>query len=258
MASTTSSCSSLQFRDCDGDDIEFRVLKVEGTTRLSMTASGETVSKDMRKVELRQRDLTVIDEDGCESKVKSFSEWIRVYSWFERVKEYLKDRTEIDMGPSSRGSRKRSAPEVFQPSQLRVQKKKKKIIRAQTSTPRSKSSKKDRISPKMKSSGGRSSDSVSDAKRALSLSHVSCQKALPIRGAQVKELETFIWSHLSKGRGGAMYVCGSPGTGKTMGVARAIHRIRERVRSNPLCLDVVHENAMTWHGEKDVSQALCR
>jgi len=43
-----------------------------------------------------------------------------------------------------------------------------------------------------------------------------------------------------------------------MGVARAIHRIRERVRSNPLCLDVVHENAMTWHGEKDVSQALCR
>ena len=216
MASTTSLCSSLLFRDCDGDDIEFRVLKVEGgKTRLSMTASGETVSKDMRKVELRQRDLTVIDEDGCESKVKSFSEWIRVYSWFERVKEYLKDRTEIDMGPSSRGSRKRSAPEVFQPSQLRVQKKKKKIIQAQTSTPRSKSSKKDRISPKMKSSGGissRSSDSVSDAKRALSLSHVSCQKALPIRGAQVKELETFIWNHLSKGRGGAMYVCGSPGT----------------------------------------------
>ena len=163
----------------------------------------------MRKVELRQRDLMIVDEGGCESKLKSLNEWIRVYSWFERVKMYLSDV--VDMGSSFRGSRKRNAPEMFQPSQKK--KKKKTTTQAATTTPRAKTNKNDRISPKMKSSGGvSSSGSISDAKRALSLSHVSCQKALPIRGAQVKELETFMWNHLSKGRGGAMYVCGSPGT----------------------------------------------
>jgi len=250
-----SSCSSLIFMDSDKDRIEFSLVSSTNSseTRLRLDVNGETISEDMKRVELRQCDLTVVDEDGEESKVTSLREWIRVYSWFERVKAYLSPSTEIRLGIITR-TRKRLATSL--PSSNNNNKNG--MTKRRCTTPRAK--KINAISPKIKIPPSYScSSAVSDAKRALSLSHVSCQKALPIRGEQVKQLETFIWSHLSKGKGGAMYVCGSPGTGKTMGVARAIHRIRERVRTNsPICLDVVHENAMTWHGEKDVSKALCK
>eukprot|EP00940_MAST-03C_sp_MAST-3C-sp2_P001335 g1335.t1 len=66
---------------------------------------------------------------------------------------------------------------------------------------------------------------VAAATSSLSLAHIQVDDEIPIRGIQINRIATFIRDHVKRQIGGAMYICGSPGTGKTISVHRALRKV---------------------------------
>ena len=73
---------------------------------------------------------------------------------------------------------------------------------------------------------------VQTATSSLCLAHLNQHDELPIRGSQINEIMTFIRERVEQQNGGAMYICGSPGTGKSIAVSRAVNNLNSPIGSS--------------------------
>eukprot|EP00939_MAST-03C_sp_MAST-3C-sp1_P003682 g3682.t1 len=69
---------------------------------------------------------------------------------------------------------------------------------------------------------------IEAATTSLCLAHIQQDDEIPIRGRQIDAIASFIRDHVREQKGGAMYVCGSPGTGKTIAVSRALYKVTRK------------------------------
>jgi Cdc6-like AAA superfamily ATPase len=94
-------------------------------------------------------------------------------------------------------------------------------------------------------------DELAEAQRALDGGHVPAE--LRGREKEVAEVRAFVAGCLQRGSGDSLYVCGSPGTGKTAAVQRALTQLRE---SSAAAVHFCYLNAMSVANGRAVVPAL--
>ena len=73
---------------------------------------------------------------------------------------------------------------------------------------------------------------VQTATSSLCLAHMNPHDEIPIRGSEINKIMTFIRERVEQQNGGAMYICGSPGTGKSIAVSRAVYNLNRPTESS--------------------------
>eukprot|EP00939_MAST-03C_sp_MAST-3C-sp1_P004004 g4004.t1 len=240
---------TLAFTDSDGDRIVFTYDR--RSDRIYERVNKDSAKIRVTRVRVRASDMSVTDQEEEIMHAASPDDFLRIFRWFREVQHYVRpDACEIDVvdnppppttttpSSSSFSATARDSPRPSFSSSSTSS-----VVAAAT------------ISPRVKRQRTTLAPAAS-AKRAFALAHVPCDRALPIRGRQIRRVEDFVLAKLSACSGGAMYVCGSPGTGKTMAVARAIRRVRDNLGSIVVAPDVVGVNAMTLQTESQIADAL--